>query len=48
MEHTLATCTKTCLIPAMDAARSSSIGQHQDMYGEQRPAASRTIGKLCP
>ncbi|PVH64661.1 hypothetical protein PAHAL_2G327000 [Panicum hallii] len=37
VEHTLATCTKT--YPAMDAARSSTVGQHGGSRGERRPVA---------
>jgi hypothetical protein len=45
VEHTLATCTKICLLLAMDAARSSSDGRCKERQSEVgHPPTSSTRG----
>ena len=46
--HSFCSSSTSSLLPAMDAARSSSIGRRGGSRGEQRPAASHAAGELRP
>ena len=48
VEYTLVMCSKTCLMPAMDAAPNSSVDQRGGSHEERRPMAGRAAGELRP